>query len=270
LWDPEIDALLENGQEFRIRNAVVYTRQPILTDWAKWVLSVIDRDNTDVSPLVKTWIKHSGRALIGRIALRVPRWDLWGDNPEGRTAITHLVDTRDDSAHRLLHVGDRTFIETARTEGRDSLPQVTSYIMSECRARLWEAMSTAGLDNLAHVDTDSMIVNKRGLAALRKSWTEHEASLWAVKGTWQTMELYGPRAYRAGRTRRISGVPRKALETAPNRFEGERWSGVAQDIERGNPQAVTITPWVWKLTARDPRRIDRPGVPGHTDALSVD
>lgn len=269
LWDCEIDALLSEGQSVRIIQGITYTREFILREWAQWVLGLIDKGNDGVSPVIKTWAKHSGRALIGRISLRTPRWDYWGGNPNGNTGISYLHSGSTDRTQRLLHIGSKTFIETERIEGRDSLPQVTSWIMAQCRVRLWTAMRTAGLESLAHVDTDSLILSKRGLQRLRERLPEADLELWATKGSWATMEVYGPRTYRVGRTRRISGVPVRAEETPDGRFAGEKWTGVAGDIERGNAQAVTVVPWVWTLTRRDPRRVDSPGVPTYTDAIRL-
>jgi len=42
--------------------------------------------------------------------------------------------------------------------------------MAECRVRLHWAMRAAGYENLAHVDTDSVLVNKQGLINLRGAY----------------------------------------------------------------------------------------------------
>ena len=269
LWDQEIDLLLEEGQYLKIRQAYVYTRSPILREWANWVLECLADEDKCPSPVARTWIKHCSRALIGRIALRTPTWEQFGENPSGQTGISHVVDADTGETRRMLHVGDRTLVEVGRTEGRDSLPQVTGYVMALCRAQLWRAMRAAGLDHVAHVDTDSMILSQRGAQALREAWGADYDSTWQTKGTWRRMTVYGPRNYRCADLRKTSGVPKKAIETSPNVFTGEQWHGLATDIEHGRSSAVTIAPGHWEITQSDPRRRDAPGAAGMTMAYEV-
>lgn len=269
LWDSEIDLLLEEGQYVKIKETYVYTKVPILQEWAKWCLSYMASESICPSPVARTFLKHCSRALIGRIALRTPTWEQFGDNPSGETGISHMCDAETGLTHRLMHVGNRTLIETERREGRDSLPQVTGWITSRCRADLWRAMRLAGLSEVAHVDTDSMILSQRGLRSLREALGPAFDLDWAIKGTWRRMTVYGPRNYRIADQRKTSGVPRKAEETSPNVFVGEQWHGLASDIEAGRASAVTISPGRWELQQRDPRRDDAPGALGMTVAYAV-
>lgn len=270
LWDTEINTLLEEGQAVEFIDGYCYTRAPILQDWAKWILALIDKSRDDVPSVVKTWAKHCGRALIGRISLRTPSWEYHGTNPGDYTGITRVTDCDTGITSRLMHVGDRTLIETARTEGRDSLPQVTGWIMAECRARLWRAMRAAGLRELAHVDTDSLLVSKVGLEALRAAQGQDWARLWAVKGSWRKVTVYGPRNYRTDSLRKAAGVPRKAEEILPNVFKGERWTGVATDLENGRHNSVTVVTSDWDIKIADARRRDAAGVGTATEAYEVD
>lgn len=270
LWDTEVNALLDSGGSVKVLQAYLYTRGPILSEWARWVLSILRRDDSDVSPVVQTWLKHCARALIGRISLRCPTWELFGANPLGITGITHQTDVASGKTDRMMHIGDRTFIETERREGRDSLPQVTGWIMAECRARLWRAMSDAGLDELAHVDTDSLIVSAAGYVALRAaqeaSWPDH----WQTKGSYRRMIVYGPRNYRGDGVRKVAGVPKRATELLPNVFEGERWHGLSRDLESDRSGAVTVETSRWEVNVNDPRRLSASGVGTATLAYAVE
>jgi DNA polymerase type B, organellar and viral len=264
LWDCEIALLKEEGQAFTITDSYVYSRAPVLHEWAKWILSVTGRNGDAVSPVVRTWAKHCGRALIGRLSLRAPSWEQYGENPGGETGISHMTDAASGVTSRLMHVGDQTLIETARGEGKDSLPQITGWVMAECRARLWRAMRAAGLDHLAHVDTDSLLVDAAGLGALREALGAAWGTHWAVKGSWRRLVVYGPRNYRAGPVRKVAGVPARATEVLPNVFRGERWSGLATDMEAGRHNRVTIEQAEWVMRTPDPRRADAAGGHGFT------
>jgi hypothetical protein len=269
LWDSEVDLAYKHAESVKILEAYSYVRAPILRQWAEWVLRILQSDQWEGSPVVRTHVKHCGRALIGRIALRVPSWEYFGDNPEGITGITHVTFPEEKRTTRMLHVGHDTLIEKSREEGKDSLPMITGYIMSVCRVMLWEAMEVAGFGNLAHVDTDSCLVNTSALAAMRAAYSDRFHSTWAIKGTYTDLEIYGPRAYYRDSQRVTAGIPAKAEETSPGRFEGVKWSAVASDLERGQVGTVTLSPAQWNLRRTDPRRADVCGDLGFTRPYDV-
>jgi hypothetical protein len=266
LWNPEVDALITEGAEVDIQEAYIYTRAPVLSAWARWVLATAHDDSGTVPTVIRKWAKHCGRALIGRLSLRSPNWELFGENPENAVGITHTVDMETGEQSRQMHVGEQTFQETGREEGKDSLPQITGYIMSECRVRMWRAMRMAGLENIAHVDTDGMLITASGLERLAKNYGAGFLDAWQIKGRYTSVTVYGPRNYRTGSVRKAAGIPRKAVETAPNVFVGERWSSLAADMGRGQPGVVTVTDATWNATTEDPRRDDLRGQPTFTQA----
>jgi DNA polymerase type B, organellar and viral len=269
LWDTEISCALRYGATVKIREAYVYARGPILRDWAEWITAILTDQGSEVSPIVRTWLKHCSRALIGRMSLRSRSWELFGANPTGETGISRQTDVMTGQTRRMMHVGNRTYAETEPKESRDAVPMVTSWIMAECRVRLWEAMNAAGLGHLAHVDTDSMVVSTAGLAAFTAASGGRLAPAWAIKGTWQRLAVYGPRHYYRGRERVISGIPLKADEVAPGQFTGEKWASMALDLTAFGDGVVTTWHDTWAATRSDPRRRDAPGVTGRTDAYEV-
>lgn len=269
LWDCELDQALEEGARVTIREAYTYVRSPILQEWARWVLSILYTADETLSGVVRTHIKHCARALIGRIAMRAPHWEYFGTNIDNWTGITHCTFPEEGTTVRMLHVGGDTLIEKSRTEGKDSLPMVTGWIMAKVRTILWEGMRSVGLENIAHVDTDSILCNDAGLARLRMSYGDRFSLVWSIKGTFTRLEIYGPRAYFRDKERKTAGIPLKAEETKPGEFKAERWSSLGSDLERGESSTVTLSPAIYTLKRSDPRRTDAPGAGGRTRAYLV-
>lgn len=269
LWDNELALALEYGSKVKIHEAYTYARAPILQEWARWVLDILHGDNPGLSSIVRTHQKHCGRALIGRLALRTPSWEYWGENINHEIGITHVVMADEDRVTRILAVGNDCLIETERLEGKDSLPMVTGYIMAECRCRLFRSMDHAGFENLAHVDTDSILCNATGLDRMGTMELLPLGRYWSVKGTYRRLYIYGPRAYYRDRQRVVAGIPRRAEETAPGVFSDQRWSSLSADLERGQARSVTLTDATWHLRTSDPRRADAVGGRGMTRAYDA-
>jgi hypothetical protein len=268
-WDCEIDAALRYGAEITIIETYVYVKAPVLKDWATWILGIIQAREPVVPPIVGTWLKHCSRSLIGRLALTTRSWELFGANPDRMTGITHMTDLETGATRRLMHIGGKTFIESDREESDNSVPMITGAIVAECRVRLWEAMNAAGLGHLAHVDTDSLLVDQEGLARLTATLGYNWQARWAIKGSWATIDVRAPRHYYRGRQRVIAGIPKRALEGAPGVFQGERWASLATDLEARGDGVVTTWRDEWTPKNTDPRRTDSPAGNGETEAYSV-
>lgn len=268
-WDVELECAMRYGAKIEIHQTYVYACDPLLADWAEWVLGILRKDNDETDPVVKTWIKHCSRALIGRIALRTPSWEAWGDNPEGITGITYVTMPEEGYTTRMLHVGSDTLIETHRMEGKDSLPQITGRIMATCRVWLWEGMNVAGTENIAHVDTDSLLANSAGLARMRDRYGSDFDRLWQLKGTYTRLEVFGPRAYRRDGSRVVAGIPKKAHEEADGSLSGETWASLSSDLTEHAGGVVTIRPATWHIPKTDLRRRDASEVGTATLPYSV-
>lgn len=264
VWDCELDLAIRAGANVSIQECYTYIREPVLSEWARWVLSILYGQDESVSPIVRTWIKHCARALIGRLSLRTPSWEYFGTNIDNTVGITHVTFPEEQRTARMLHIGDDTLIETKREEGRDSLPMITGWIMAKCRTLIWEAIEICGGEHVAHVDTDSVLVDSIGLDRLRSAYGTSFLETWSIKGTFTRLRIYGPRCYYRDKERKTSGIPLKAEEVSPGEFMAERWSALASDLERGQLGSVTIAQSPYTLRKSDPRRTDLAGVANET------
>jgi len=261
LWQPELELITRTGGSYTVLEQWRYNAAPALADWAKWTIFTCGQPDTVITPVQKTYVKHQSRALIGRLGLRNSTWEQWGANPFGWLGLTDYVDGDTGETARMLHVGDQTFMEGERTESDSSLPQITGWIMSECRVRLWDAAAAAGPEHVVHLDTDSLIVDRHGKRALEAAAQAGLSGHWRAKERWSGIEVTGPRHYRATGRRVIPGVPRTATETSPGCFRGEVWQSLGAALAHGNADRVQISQREWRVKQFDGRRpwADGPG-----------
>ena len=254
LWQPELELLTYSGGTYEVLEQWRYNGAPCLKEWAEWSIFTCGQPDNVVSPLQKAFVKHQARAVIGRLGLRHSTWEEWGSNPFNWCGLSDYVDADSGDTARLLHVGDKTFMEGERREADSSLPQITGYIMSEARVRLWTAAEIAGFDHVLHVDTDSIITDRYGNAAMEQFAALQLRGAWRQKERWHQLTVVGPRHYRASGRRVIPGVPRTAEETSPGRFDGEVWQSVGAALTGGQASAVVIMSRTWRPKIFDGRR----------------
>ena len=254
LWDTELVVLRAAGGRYRVLEQWRYTRKPVLEQWARWSIAMCASGEPVISDVARTWVKHQSRAVIGRMGLRTPTWEQYCSNwIRGYTGLSWLHQEGRESA-RLMHVGTRVWRESERAEAQQSVPQITSWIMAEARSRLWAATLAAGQDHVLHVDTDSVIVDAAGDAALSRANDLGLPGNWRRKVTWRQLEVTGPRHYAAPGRRQVPGVPRRARQTGPGVYEGEVWDSLARALAEGRTGEVRTRWRTWRPQRVDHRR----------------
>jgi hypothetical protein len=251
LWDCELDLITATGGTYEVLEQWRYVMDPALKQWAEWSINTCALSDDFITPVQRIYVKHQSRATIGRFALRHANWEHWAENPGGWCGISNLVDVSTGECSRLMHVGSRTFRETAKREGDSSTPQIPSWIMAQARVRLWWAIQAAGPQNVLHMDTDSLITNKAGSASLRAACVGGLAGHWRAKHSWPRIRVTGPRHYRTPDRKVIPGVPLSAEETRPGEFKGEVWESLALSLADGITNQVRVRERTW-----EPKRVD--------------
>lgn len=267
LWDCELDLAVKEGAEIEVLGVWCYLKAPIMQKWANHTLDVLDNDPPSIPAIVKVWYKHQARATIGRCGMRYTNWLLAGPDHIGITGFSVATDLHDGRTFRQLHLGGKLWEEDSRTEGRDSLPQVPSWVAARCRVTLWEAMRHVGLDDVWYVDTDSILVDDVGHARMQALAQEQPALGWRVKGIHQYAEIHGPRQIVIDNVPRIAGMPKKARRTGSDTWEGEVWQRMGGALERGDITTARVLDQQWLMQWEDRRRTH--AAHGRTEAVRL-
>lgn len=259
LWDPELRLALAHAESVKVTRAWPYTREPVLVPFSQWVLDGLG-DQTQLYGLIpRRVLKHWSRCLVGRLGLRYRQWQRFGYSPEPDLRLITYVDLDAGTSTDLLCAGYDRMILAAMSEALESLPQIPGWVMSECRARLWRAMTWAGLDRVLYVDTDSMILDLGGLAGAELLDATLKAAGWSVKGRYDRLTIHGPRNLSTETGRRISGLPITARQVAPLEFTGQVMRSIKESMRAGELDNVAHVPRKFVLDAPDLRRDHLPG-----------
>lgn len=250
LWDTELALAEDEGARVAVHEAWVYQRAPALREFASWVLGVLEAPEGEVDPVERTAVKHWSRALVGRFGARWSSWEEWGDAPFADLSLGTVHDVGAGETFRMLHLGYQLLRDSAERDSPDAMPQVMSWIMAECRRRLWLLLGAVGWEHVVYCDTDSVIVDRAGDERLRSLGV---ASL-RVKGRWRDLEVLGPRQLVLGHELRASGVPRGARRVGEHEWRGEVWPALGSSIARGEADRVRVTERTVRIEGRDRRR----------------
>lgn len=255
LWDNELRLAIENGAKVTITRQWSYDATPALQAWSEWCLGLVDNRSGDVPPIARVLAKHWCRSTIGRFGSRFPSWEPFGESRQATPRLSGYVDWDTKEVGQLLEVGSKAFLSLGVQDHPQSVPQVMSWIMAECRVRLWHAMEVAGFENVVYVDTDSLIVDTAGNERLRVA----ELPGLRRKSEYRTLTVLGTRQLVENGTLKAAGVPRGAVRTGQNTWSGEAWSSMAASLSEGDLASVRVRERSVTLRDTDGRRINSDG-----------
>lgn len=275
LWNPELELLMNAARAdwapgwdevaFHVKRCWTYHTGPALKPMAEWIIAGLqgacrgeghgcDGQNCECEPypgVARLLLKHWARALVGRMALRYRRWEPYGDTPDLGLSLAVNYD-EDGEPVEKLHVGHERFTLAELEEVEDSAPQITGWVMSQCRAQLWRLIQEAGPEHVVYMDTDSLLLDApRGGAPYV---SDDGPMVLDLKATWDHALIHGPRNIELDQDRRLSGVPRRAERKGPLEWEGTVMRGIKESIIRDELDHVAQLNRTYHVNTNDPRR----------------
>ena len=280
LAGPELVDAQGRGALVRIGEGYRYLLDRTMLGWANWVAGMLDCPELAPPPAAYRMVKAWSRSVPGRWAVRAS--ELWDSTPTplGGTEIT--LGRLHPSGERLATVqaGGKVDRYILDVEGDNSFPAVLAWIQAWTRVHLLRLLETYGGCFLA-ANTDGAILDLEAVRRLEwdtwgpdlengQPYGEIAGSLpenlsaftlpltVALKRQSPWIKVLGPAHVVMEDERRLSGIPRRAVETEPGVFGFETWPGLRTQYARGAPDAYVqgarrvnlnhMAPQGWLLT----------------------
>lgn len=153
-----------------------------------------------------------------------------------------------------MQIGSDVYLQGPDTEVNDACPQITGYIMSEARAKLWRVLDRLPESSVYYVDTDSILVDSAGHKYIQSQNGVGDYNGLRVKRIFHGAEIYGPRSIILDGQPRIAGLPKRSVRLDDGSFLGEAWQSVGGALAYGDPESVRITSRSFRVLWNDARR----------------
>lgn len=254
LWEPEIEEAISAGCRVTVLRGWQYRTAPALRAWARWGLDQTKAGYATTPAWRREIVRRWLNALVGRFAMRFPRWEELGRGPDDDVRITPLLDSDTGDLGMLMQVGRVLWQQDGEGIPHNHAPMITGFVMSAMRAKLWRILSAMPWGTVLYVDTDSMLVTPEG------NWHAEGVSQTPAgtglrrKRSWDGMAIYGPRQIVTGDHARVAGLPRGAKRTGRHEWAGEVTESLEKAMQGRSPGAVRSHARTWEITGTDPRR----------------
>lgn len=219
LAGPELQLAKRNGHIKHIYRLCVYKASPIFREFAtdihrqrRKAIQFNDRPKALEYKLI-------GNALYGKFAERPGEWV--PKAPEHFFANgEHLeVNSKTGRLTKFLVIDNIRHEYEQNGDTSHTFPLISACIASYVRVKLAETIEKAGWDHVYYCDTDSLIVDHKGLCNLESDVHQTKLGHWKIEKMTDHLVIRGLKDYVFGGTERIKGIPHRHTRTIEGNYQ---------------------------------------------------
>ena len=155
-----------------------------------------------------------------------------------------ILDLEDNEHYDQVYLGGSIFREKREGEAYNSFPAIAAHVTAYARLYLGWFIDKVPEGHVYYMDTDSLIVDKRGYRALKYYLDPKVLGLLKIELKSNWLEIHAPKDYQMKNRTRIKGIKKSAVKIGPNTWKQEQWTGLAGIISKemsGPYEVKTIT-----------------------------
>jgi hypothetical protein len=233
LCTPELEYLLEHGKIKAVYRLAIYEKAPILSEFAAYFTRMKQQYEQEGNLPMRTLAKIFPNAVYGKFAQRAFHREYLGECEPGSLRIIDTVDLDTREKYQIVEYDGKAYKEWTDHENDRAFVAIAAHITAYGRIALWNLVKRAGIKNVYHLATDSLIVNQAGYEKLRDLIDPFQVGKLKVEGTAQTMTLRDVNDYVFGSEEKIKGINKKAVKISEHTYQITAWPRITTLIKNG-------------------------------------
>jgi hypothetical protein len=233
LTTPELIYALDRNWVKAVYRLAWYYQYPILSDYAAYFLALKDRYELEHNKPMRQVSKLYLNSLYGKFAQHGYDDKIIGecDPNEFKFISTYHIETHERGT--ISYYGGFIHETTVSDFGTSTFISVASHITAYGRLRIWELMKKAGVENVYHVATDSLIVNAAGFYNLTDEIDPHTPGKLKLESTDPEITIKDVNDRIQGFDVKIKGIPKKAEQLTENSYSITEWPRLLTLLKEG-------------------------------------
>ncbi len=241
LCTPELKYALAFGRIEAVSDMVVYEQAYIFKSYVDTFYSLrLDFRSAGVAEYEEI-CKKMLNSLYGKFGQKAQEWTLIGECPNEFDREEIVFNRNGKRVTKLRYLMGQLWELTGHDECFDSFPAIASHVTAYGRLYLWYLMQKAGHGNYFYCDTDSLIVNNKGLKHLESEM--HETELGGLKLVESSLSLtiHGLKDYSTATKTVVKGIRKNAVDCGNGGYQQELWPSFRGILRSGKPEQYTVT-----------------------------
>ncbi len=234
LTTPELAEAVRRGVIRRVGECAVYEGAPLFERWAREIFDLRIRLRVAGEPLLEDMVRHMLQALYGKFGQHSREWERRADEPGYRDEIWTELDADLGLERTFRRLGGVVAERKEEGEAHDAFPAIPAHVTAHARLLLWRYVELAGLAHVLYLDTDALIVDAAGRAALER-WIDPDVlGRLKVAAEGPSVTIEGPKVYRIGEVDRRKGIRADAELLDSGKYRQEEFLGLNAQLRRGH------------------------------------
>jgi len=240
LCTPELEYALKHGHIKDIYDCVVYERANIFKSYVDTIYTLRQDFSSAGVPIYENLCKYLLNSLYGKWGQKAENWVKIADCPNEPDREELLFTYESNRVMRLRYLLGELFELKSYSESYNSFPAISSHVTAHGRMYLWSLMKLAGLGNYYYCDTDSLILNDKGMDNI--SSIIHETKLGYMKHEETTNKLiiHGLKDYEIDTKTVIKGIRKNAVMIGDCTYKQEQWLSFKGLLHSGDINTYTV------------------------------
>lgn len=205
LTTPLLRHALAHGHIEAVEHIAVYEGEPIFKDYVSFMYGE-QLKARDMNDAVNTlFYKTLNRTLYGKFGQKMTETKRVADADPDTFAIYDASDPVKNEHWKELHAGGSVMFIYERGEARYTSFAISAHITDYARLKLFDLAALADRHNVFYMDTDSLIVNKHGRAALSDVMNDYGLGALKLEDTGSVFIGFSKKDYILGSKSKMKG-----------------------------------------------------------------
>lgn len=248
LCTPELKYALKHNHIEAISTTVIYEQAELFRSYVEklYALRMEFKSNgiTEYEDLCKKMLN----SLYGKFGQKGEDWIKVGDCPNEPDRVIDVFIPAENKRTRMRFLLGEVFELIRYGETFDSFPAIAAHVTAYARMYLYKLMKVARKGNYFYCDTDSLIVNERGLECLRVHINPTKLGSLKIEEKYNQLNIRGLKDYSLPSKTVIKGVRRNAVQIADGVYKQEQWATLKGLLRSGNVNRYIVKETIKHLT----------------------
>jgi len=240
LCTPELDYALNHGHIKQVYDCVIYERANIFKSYVDTIYTLRQDFKSAGIDVYQNLCKYLLNSLYGKWGQKAENWVKIGNCPNEPDREELLFTNESNKVMRLRFLLGEVFELKSYSEAYNSFPAISSHVTAYGRMYLWSLMKLAGIGNYFYCDTDSLIVNDKGMDNLTPVLHDTKLGFMKHEETTHKLIIHGLKDYEKDTKIVIKGIRKNAIKVSEGIYSQEQWSSFKGLLHSGDINTYTV------------------------------
>ena len=233
LCTPELQHATDNGHIVSIVHAVLYDKADLFSTYVNSLYAMRIAFKKEGNEAYVELCKKLMNTLYGKFGQKAEDWEKIAEDPNEPDHYEYLIDADKPGKKTLRWIMGECFECVGKGESFDSFPAIAAHVTAYGRMHLWSLMQKAGNGNYFYCDTDSLIVNTKGLKRLKQEMSETELGKLKVVEVTNKLIVHGLKDYETDSKTVTKGIRKTAEKLTDDSFAQDKWPSIQGMLRSG-------------------------------------